>query len=234
LVTFVSDFMKEYYRRVWTFSDDLDTLLLPNASDPSHFRPLPEPDTPTVSFMGGIAPGRGIELLIEACRQASNTLDGLRLRIASPNPVQVETCKELRMRGDIEFHTDITYDQAPEFLAGTQLCVIPHLRNHYLDFSLPIKLFDYMAAQRAIVATDNPAQAGVLRETGAGSICRATSDAVATSIIELLRDERKRKRMAQAGRRAVEMHYNWKQVVSRLADEIAGLARRASNRGIEA
>ncbi len=94
----------------------------------------------------------------------------------------------------------------------------------YLDFVLPIKLFDYMAAGRPIVSTDNPETATILRECGSGLISTEEPKAFAEAIRSLLEDQKEAERLGNAGRKAVLERHNWRSVARTPAEDRAARA----------
>ena len=53
-----------------------------NGTDTEHITSAPEPDDPVLAMVSGAAPGRGIELLVEALRAVRVELPEARLRLA--------------------------------------------------------------------------------------------------------------------------------------------------------
>jgi glycosyltransferase involved in cell wall biosynthesis len=74
--------------------------------------------------------------------------------------------------------------------------------------NLPLKVFDYLAAGRPIVATDIPTHRTVLNEDRAVLVAPRT-DEIARGIVSLLRDPERADRLARAGRRYAEEHLGW-------------------------
>lgn len=224
LIAFVSESMRAYYLAREPVGPGAQTMLLPNASDPDHFLPSIEPDEPVVGYLGGAAPGRGLNLLLGAAARIQEAGVAARFRVGIQDGLYAGRLREdaVRLRG-VELVRGITYQTAPSFLASTQVCVIPHERNSYLDFSLPVKLFDYMAAGRAICATDNPEQSHLLDRTKAGTTCAANPDALCDALQHLLDDRATRRAMGAAGRLAVVNEHNWGQRIRFLADTLASI-----------
>ena len=188
-------------------------VIAPNASDPGHFPVTELPGKPTVALVGGASPGRGADLLIEAAKLARRAVPDLRLRLAM---------NDLGGRGNLARLRDlaqgeewITFEEVdfrglPPFLAAATVCAIPHRRSDYLDLSLPIKLFDYMAAGRPIVATNCREMAAFVERERVGLVCEAHPEDMAAKLVELLRDRALAAELGRNGRRAAEERYNWR------------------------
>ena len=92
----------------------------------------------------------------------------------------------------------------PAFLSRADGGVSPRA---YGD-NLPLKIFDYLAAGRPIVATDIPAHRSVLDESRA-LLTGPWSPALARGIVRLLRDRELAGRLAAAGRAFAEEKFGW-------------------------
>ena len=76
--------------------------------------------------------------------------------------------------------------------------------------SLPIKMFEYMAAGIPFIASDFPLWKSIAQETQAG-FCVDINDinAIKNAILRILNDRTLAQEMGLKGRKAVEKHYNW-------------------------
>lgn len=215
------------------YSDAFDVeaerkVFVPNASDPEHFAPQPLPREPVVALVGGASPGRGADLLIEACALARARLPDLRLRLALNNIAGGGNLVELRQRYDADWISfeEVDYRGLPEFLAAARVCAIPHKKSRYLDWALPIKLFDYMAAARPIVATACHEMKGLIEREGQGLVCDFTAEDMADKLERLLTDYELAEQIGCTGRQAVETEHNWGRtqdaVIMAVRDELSG------------
>ncbi len=112
----------------------------------------------------------------------------------------------------------VPHDRIPSILAACEVCVAPfnpapepHLVEHGFWYS-PLKLFEYLAAGRAVVSTDIDNVRDILGG-GRGSLVRpGDPDALARAIVELLQDDARRARMGELGR-AYALENTWERRV---------------------
>jgi glycosyltransferase involved in cell wall biosynthesis len=203
--------------------DDFRKVIAPNASDPEHFHVTDLPDEPTVALVGGASPGRGTDLLIEAAVLARREVPDLRLRLAVNDLGGRGNLAALRDRAGeepwITFET-VDFRGLPAFLAEAAVCAIPHRRSDYLDLSLPIKLFDYMAAGRPMVVTDCRELAKFVERERVGLVCEVDAKDMAEKLVALLRDRVLAAELGGNGRRAAEARYNWRQTQAAVLDAV--------------
>jgi len=93
--------------------------------------------------------------------------------------------------------------------------------------NLPLKVFDYLAAGRPIVATDIPTHRTVLAEDRAVLVAPQT-EALAAGILAVLGDPARAQRLAAAARRYAQTHLGWSRFVDSVEDLYAEVERHAS------
>jgi putative colanic acid biosynthesis glycosyltransferase WcaI len=215
-------------------------MLLPNGADLDLFRPLP-PDNPVsapygfgddfvVMYSGLFGIKHGLEVLLEAAhllrheRRIRFALMGngprraaLQERAGEMGLENVVWCGEQEIR-------DIPY-----LLARADVCVSALLPEPYLEKIISVKLFEYLACEKPVVAAQSGESAHILEESGGGiAVAPGDGRALAEAILGLYRDPERRRKMAAAGREYVEAHYSRAVWADRLAQALAALpAQRA-------
>jgi glycosyltransferase involved in cell wall biosynthesis len=199
-------------------------------------RPGPWPTVPSIGFVSGAAPGRGIEPLVEACRLVRSSWPDLRLYLwlVATSPSANEYLDELRTR--VRGEPWITIGAVPhaglgEALARATILCIPHPANEYMDVALPVKLLDSMAAGRPLVVTPRRETAAIVERYGAGLVTGGDEPAdLAVAFERLLGDEVLAQRLGAAGREAALQEFDWKVVGDRIATEILAREGRRGRR----
>ena len=205
-------------------------IVATNGTDPSHIVPGPEPDAPVVGFVSGAAPGRGIELLVEAMERVRASVADARLNLALQPTGPASHAYLAHLRADLAARSwirmaSVPYGDLPAFLAQAAVLAIPHPPHAYLDVATPVKLFDSMAAGRPLAVTPRIETARIVRDRDAGLVSSGESaEAVADVIIELLADPARRRRLGENGRRAAVEAYDWRHISDRVADAVLALS----------
>lgn len=223
----VSRSCKELYPR--NFHNKI--FVIENASDPFLFSYREIPQIPRVGLLSGIAPGRGIEMLIEAMRivrkripEATLAIGGAPAKGHRESIIYYAQLKKDLTEKWITFYDDIFYEvNASDFLQSCSLTVIPHPDHIHYHTTLPVKLFDSLSCGRPVVATACKETAEILCTYECGLVCDFTPEDMAEKITRLLLDRDLAARMGANGRRIVEEIYNWdhmaKKVISILNRE---------------
>ena len=110
-----------------------------------------------------------------------------------------------------------------EYLALADVLVSPRAYGG----NLPLKIFDYLAAGRPIVATDIPTHRTVLTE-GRAVLVEPGADSLASGILDVLNDPDRARRLGVAARAYAETHLGWGRFVESVDALYAEVARHAS------
>jgi glycosyltransferase involved in cell wall biosynthesis len=155
---------------------------------------LPQ-DRKIVCYSGNIYEGRGIELLIEIAPGMSDAL----FLIVGGLEKDVVRCRALtreKNAANIKFTSYVSHHMVPLYLAASDLLVMPYTTRMTIrggtyaqDFTSPIKLFEYMASGRPIVATSIPSVTELLEDgVNAVLVPPGSAEALESGINRALRD----------------------------------------------
>ncbi len=116
----------------------------------------------------------------------------------------------------------LDYDEWRRILSTADVCVVPDPSNPYNDRSTIVKIMDYMALGKPIVAFDLPEH----RITADGAACFVSANdvrALADAIADLIHDPARRSALGAQGRRRVHDALSWPFSADALIDCYAGL-----------
>ena len=164
------------------------THLVPNVGDYEHFAPaasrtiaadevagLPRP---VLGFTGNVAGWKvDFELLTEIARRRPKwTL----VLVGPARADALERLSQLIALSNVHYLGPRSYDRVPEYVAGFDVGLCPYLWNAAMQSGFPLKLYEYLAAGKPVVATGNPDVAGMEPDVrlvrGADEFVRAVED----------------------------------------------------------
>ena len=168
------------------------------------------PSAPIVLYLGGLMGGRGIEYLARSMAD----VPAAHLVLLGSGHQGPELVAEARRTGvDERVHIippvppEEVVDHASSATIGVSP-IVPSCLNY--EYSLPNKLFQYMAAGIPVVASDFPQVREVVVGSDAGLVVDTQRpEAIAAALNELLGDRDAALAMGERGRKAVEERYNW-------------------------
>jgi glycosyltransferase involved in cell wall biosynthesis len=216
-----------------------DVILAPNGVEPERFENLPDPSTarrllglpqsPTVVCAGHLYPGRGMELFVELAKKQR----GVQFVWAGGKPEDVKLWKsKTEAISNILFTGFVHNSQLPMYQAAGDVLLMPYAREigissgsgHSAQISSPMKMFEYMATGRAIIASDLPVFHEVLNDNNA-VFCPPEKVIAWNGALQALFDNPARREVLAAQAYADSRKYSWTERAKRILDGFPGSGR---------
>ena len=205
--------VSESARLTLTAHLETDAIVIPNGIYADNYRDgasRAEWQGNTVGFLGRFEEDRKVlPVLLEALPIISRFIPNIRVLIAGPGDSEEVLEKvDPQLRHRVEFLGQISEEDKADFLASVSLYIAPNTGGE----SFGIILAEAMAGGAAVVASNIPAFADVLGNGQYGALFESEdSENLAKVIIDLLRDDAKRKELAAAGAMHAQ-RFDWSQV----------------------
>lgn len=194
-----------------------DVYVVRNAPDLAVFRPV-EPDASLregasylIGYVGLMGPQDGVDHTIRALAALKERRSDWRAIFVGEGdalPGARHLSEELGLDGMVDFTGWVDGERLVTTLASLDVCVAPNPKTPLNDVSTMVKLLEYMAMSKPVVAYDLPET----RRTAKDAAVYATPNdpaSLATRIDELLDDAEERARMGTAGRARIETVLSW-------------------------
>lgn len=182
-----------------------------------------DPGSRVVLYTGNFEPYQGMRRLLDAAptviSEVPNTIFLLVGNHAGSDLSLPEPADRLRKQGTLRLIPSQPKSEIPRFLAMADVVVSPRDNTS----NVGIKIFEYMAAGKPIVATDTPAHRTVLAEDRA-VLVNLSPEKMGSAIIQLLRDPATARLLGESARAYAEKNLAWKA----FADQVADLCNPAS------
>lgn len=203
----------------------------------ARFEHLPERDAarravgwPTDAFIVGyvgrlhtLGMDKGLGVLVDALAQ----LEGVSLAlVGGPDDMAAALRQRWLARGLPEtgflYAGQVEPARVPLYLRACDVCAMPHpWTQQFAYYTSPLKLFEYMAAGRPVVASDLPAWADVVQDGDTALLVPpGDADALAAAVARLRADPALRQRLAENARARALAHYTWEARARALLDHI--------------
>ena len=198
------------------------TVVAPDGVDMERYRDLPEADSarrqlnlaeaPTVLCTGHLYTGRGADLFLWLAAKFPQA----RFVWVGGRPAEVEAWKGRAANlANVSFTGFVPNERIPLYQSAADVLLMPYglavttsSGGNTAEICSPMKMFEYMAAGRAILTSDLPVLREVLDETMAVFSPPEQAEAWESALGGLLADRQRRQTLGQRARRAVEQ-YSW-------------------------
>ncbi len=115
--------------------------------------------------------------------------------------------EELGLR-NVTLLPSVPHQEMPALLAAADVCLVPLRNVPLLSKSIPSKMFEYLAAGKAVVASVAGEAAQILREAGAVVVPPEDTAELADAVAKLAANPERRRAMGQQGRSHVERFFD--------------------------
>ena len=194
-------------------------------------------DSIVILYQGAVCKAFGIDTLLESMSKVSHRNGKAKLLIVgfhrSRGRVEFELDEEIiafkkkTAQLGIEDKVIFTGPQPPEaipsFIAASDICVNPAPYTLTHRAGSPIKVFEYMAAGKAVVSTDLESVEGVVIDGETGLVVKPDAEDIAEKILWLVENPDVRNRLGKSAREKVIAEFTWE----KLGDELIDAYRQA-------
>lgn len=191
----------------WFFFSDYRQAFLPEVEELREMLQIPD-GSPVVVYAGTFEDYQGLPMLLAGIPAVLTKIPNVVFVLVGDSGSKgASFCRQARKMGvenSLRMISRQERDRIPAFLALADVLVSPRLYGG----NLPLKIFDYLAAGRPIVATDIPAHRSLLNEERAVLVApepHALSDAV----IYLLKRPQEAAALAEAARGYAAQRFGW-------------------------
>ncbi|MBI5783725.1 MAG: glycosyltransferase family 4 protein, partial [Gammaproteobacteria bacterium] len=167
---------------------------------------------PWLLYLGSLHPWKGVDTLVRAMAHVKQPAE---LHIVGGNAARIEELRALADEFDVirrvVFHGPVEPGRRFEYIHRADICLLP-LTDTGLGgrYTSPLKLFEYMAAGKAIVVSDLPSMRQVLTpEQDALLVPTGDASGFAAAIERLLADAGLRSRLGAAAKARAE-GFTWR------------------------
>ena len=216
-IVVVSPFLKRHIEKMGI--NDNKVHVIPNAVNLDNFYPevgrietrrkLGILNKIVLGFVGKLLPWNNLELLMDIFKVISEEVPNTHLLLVGDGQVKKsleERVKRYRLEEKVTFTGQIGHKDVPKFIAAMDICIIPE-SNQYRS---PVKLFEYMAMAKPVVAPRLEPIENVITNGENGVLFDLRNeDSLKKTIIGLIKDSEKRGKIGNRARETVIKNYTW-------------------------
>lgn len=144
-----------------------NTLVIPSGVDMSQYRPNMDGrcirdaygisvSDKVVLFMGWLYPFSGLDQVIASLRESPDRYSNIKIVIVGDGEAFENLERQIEQSG-LSHSVIMTglrpYSEMPEFIAASDVCILPAIKNEVMSLIVPLKIMEYMAMGKPVVAT---------------------------------------------------------------------------------
>lgn len=177
-------------------------------------------DSAVVIYVGTLDKARQLKVLIEAFAMLRAGRERAKLLVVGKGDDEgnlKDLTGQLGIDKDVIFSGQVAQSEVADFVAAADVGVCPVPPLSFYKLSSPIKLFEYMAAGKPVVANEEiPEHKEVLEQSGGGILVPFTAQGFAGGVMELLNNPGKAAEMGERGRDWVAKNRTYEVLARRL------------------
>ena len=173
-----------------------------------------------VLYHGVLAPDRGLIEVAKAIKILKPEHPDIVFFLLGAGPVIYplrELIRHENLRNNIIIHDPVNQFEVPKFISMCDIGIIPLPDNAFWRAQCPLKLLEYLAMQKVILATDIPCHKSIIGETECGIYISSTKpETIAKSIDYAYHKREELKECGKIGRIIIQNKYTWEKVAEDL------------------
>lgn len=210
LIVVVSKFLKQQIVSMGV--PDTRVIVVPNGVNLDDFVPdttCKKKDKIVLGFVGRFVAWHDFPLMLNMFQALVSRIEGIELMLVGEGPLRNQIEKWVKARnlvGKVLLAGAFPHSQIPQVINQMDICLIPHTN----EYRSPIKLFEYMAMAKPVIAPRMEPIEAVTTDGEDAMLFEAGDETEFGAKVELLlADEELRTRIGQNARRKIENHHTW-------------------------
>ncbi|UCE73458.1 MAG: glycosyltransferase family 4 protein, partial [Methanomassiliicoccales archaeon] len=228
LVIAVTPGIKEHLQTLYNIPKER-IAVVPNGANTELFKPMERaecikelelnPDKRYICFTGNLAPWQGLISMIEAMPiilEEERNAVFLVVGGGKEKETLEKRTGELKLGNNILFAGWVDYEKVPEYISACDICVAPLAEGREKSGSSAIKIYEYLACGKPVVASDVPFLDFLEKENCGLLVPKRDKKALAEAVLSLLGNAEQVQNMGTAGRSYVVEKGSWAGTAKRI------------------
>lgn len=217
--------------------DERKISVVPNGVESSRFTPRERNEElaarlglqgkTIIGYVGSILDYEGLGLLIDAAQQLKQERDDVAFLLVGDGAElgQFRERVESENLSDIVIFTGrVPHHEVEDYYSIIDICPFPRLPLPVCEMVSPLKPFEAMAMEKAVIASDVAALAEIVQDGSNGLLfSKGDSASLTQGLRRLLDDSQLRLDLAKSGRRWVQEERDWKQLSGQIGEIYSSL-----------
>ena len=207
-------------------------LQVTNGVDLSITKPMPtkgQKNRFIITYVGHLKKIRGIDTILSAAKYLKQEISSFSVCLVGymgneDKEWLMESIKQEDLEDNVELAGEVSHEEALGRIAGSDICLnilSPAVHNYH--YAYPIKIFEYMAMGKAIISTDLPGVAEIIKHGENGLLVEPDNyRELAKAILQVYSDRSLAERIEQNALKSVRK-YDWVNINHQVEQAISKL-----------
>lgn len=207
------------------FKKDANVVVLPDGADLPTTQDFEKFDSKfvNVGYVGSLYPGKGMEVI----REISKGMSDFIFHIVGGTTKQLAYWKPMMPEENVIFHGHVSNCRVSNYLNSFDICLLPNqeivktgMKSDIGKYTSPLKMFEYMAHRKAIVASNLPVIKEILNEKNAWLVNPTDYEGWKNALLTL-RNKHVREKLATQAFIDISTKYTWSIRAQRIGELIS-------------
>ncbi len=154
-IVFITESLRDYFICKKAISEEQKTIVLPDGSDV--MKEYSEKEIFQICYVGSFLPGKGVDTVV----QIANAMPDYIFHIIGGDESEIEKYKKVSIHDNLIWHGFLCQRDIEQVISDCSVALLPNKpkvlvdgNKNIGDWTSPLKMFEYMAQSKAIVASD--------------------------------------------------------------------------------
>jgi len=228
----VTEGLRDIFQSRYQLSNE-KIRVIPNGTDTDRFHPLDriacreqlgiDLETKVVGFVGTFVPHQGLSDLVSCARLTLEKSPDVNFLLVGDGPMRNEVLHMVQAMGLMDyflFPGAVPQEKVVFFINAMDVCVAPFTRSRNERIGLsPLKIYDYMACGKPIVASDIKGVGDLLQANEVGiAVTPEDPVSLATAVLLALNDQELATRCRQKSPAIIKNNFTWQITAEKVAE----------------
>ncbi|MBU7017904.1 MAG: glycosyltransferase family 4 protein [Theionarchaea archaeon] len=209
---------------------DAKVTVIENGADPNLFQPVDhgkerlhlDPKTFHVGYVGTLKEWQGLDHVLAALPFILEEMPETKVLIVGGGELMDKLRQSIKdVHSYVTLTGEVSHEEVPLYISACDVCML--LKKPLSSGYSPLKLYEYLACERPVIASRVKGFECLEREKAGILVDQNNPQEVAVAAVTLLRDENLRKTMGKNGRAFVLNAHTWEKVAQEVSEVVVAL-----------
>ncbi len=168
-----------------------------------------------VGFVGSFAPWHDIMNLVEVAKEIIDSNKNIFILLVGDGPLKKQIEEFIynnKLADNVIMTGEVKHQEINAYIGAMDIAIMPPT----LFYASPLKIFEYMAMEKVVIAPKTKAMQEIIKENEEGILISNEKESLKNALGLLIEDESLRKRLGKSARKRVLADFTWEMNAKRV------------------